>query len=127
MGSLHSIFQGSDFSRSIAAGAPLEILSESWGPEEYQGRAWLLIGGKGALNFGGHFCVFIDVGGHSQYDTVGGEEDIPTNFAGVTIQLGLFLANESGNRMRVACPIVQAFDGTTVILDHCTKSSIFGH
>ena len=77
---------------------------------------------------GGHLALFIDVGGHSAYgDSAepgstdpGGEDALPTVYAGVLFQLSLFETADNTKRMRIAYPLSQAFDGVNELFDPST-------
>ena len=112
----NSLSLTADPGKPLCKGGPLDALAPSWGPEHLIGRAWLMMGGKGAMDFGGHFAVFVDVGGHSLYTDSGGEKQIPHVFVGILVQLGL-LAKEDGTTLRIACPIIACFDGLKHLFD----------
>lgn len=90
-------------------GAPLSKMSNFWGPENRQGKAWLFMGGRGHENNGGHFALFLDIAGTSEYGEPGGEDVLPERFSGILIHLGL-LENDDGTRLRVSTPLIHYFD-----------------
>jgi len=119
---LGSVLSNWESGKAVCKGGPLESLGDVWGPEHLRGRAWLIMGGKGSMDFGGHFAVFIDVGGNSSYADSGGEQIIPHVFVGIIVQLGL-LEKDDGTKLRIAYPIISSFDGIDTLFDPGTSGS----
>lgn len=100
-------------------GVPISQVSETWGPRERQGKAWLFIGGRGHENHGGHYALFLDLGGNSIYGDAEGDEMLPERFSGILVHLGLVETDE-GTRMRVAVPLIHYFNNEDGFFDAST-------